>query len=234
MSTGALEGIRQEARARTQAADASHDWSHIERVAALCRSLGKDEGAEERILLAAAYMHDLVNVPKNHPDRASASVASAKEAAGILRRHGYDSDEIGRVMLAIEEHSFSRGLDCTSIESRVLQDADRLDALGAIGVLRTTTCGALMRAAYDDPSDPFARNRALDDRRYTLDHFPVKLLRLAERFNTASGRREADRRTRFMEDFLGQLANEIGSEGNDDGTLWPQYLPRSASTDSQP
>jgi len=222
MSTEALEGIRQEARARTQATDPSHDWSHIERVAALCRTLGKEEGAEERILLAAAYLHDLINVPKNHPDRANASLASAKEAAGILREHGYGSDEVRRVVRAIEEHSFSRGLACTSIESRVLQDADRLDALGAIGVLRTATCGATMGAAYYDLIDPLARDRALDDSRYTLDHFPAKLLRLAERFNTASGRREADRRTRFMEVFLRQLADEIGMGSDAGGNLWPQ------------
>ena len=224
MSTEALEAIRQEARTRTHSADASHDWSHIERVAALCRRLGKEEGADERILLAAAYMHDLINVPKNHPDRTNASLASAREAAEILQQQGYGSDESDRVMRAIEEHSFSRGLTCTSIESKVLQDADRLDALGAIGVLRTATCGALMQAAYYDLADPLAQNRALDDRRFTLDHFPVKLLRLADRFNTASGRREADRRTHFMRVFLGQLADEIGSEADGGGNLWPRHI----------
>jgi uncharacterized protein len=223
MITETLEAIRQQARARTQTADASHDWSHIERVAALCQVLGREEAAEERVLLAAAYMHDLVNVPKNHPDRAKASQASAKEAAEILRQQGYGGGEIDRVMRAIEEHSFSRGLPCTSIESQVLQDADRLDALGAIGVLRTVTCGALMQAAYYDLVDPLAQQRALDDRRFTLDHFPVKLLRLAERFNTPSGRREANRRTRFMQAFLGQLAEEIGFGGHVDGNLWPHH-----------
>ena len=228
----AVEAIREEARARTRSDDASHDWAHIERVAATCLSLGREEGADMTVLLPAAYLHDLVNVPKNHPDRVSASRESANGAAEILRRHGYGEEKSARVMRAIEEHSFSRGLACTSIESRVLQDADRLDALGAVGILRTATCGALMRAAYYDIDDPFARRRALDDRRFTLDHFPVKLLRLAERFNTVSGRREAERRTRFMRVFLAQLTAEIGAGGKADEGSWG--LPVEAPTATGP
>lgn len=91
----------------------------------------------------------------------------------------------------------------------ILEDADRLDALGAIGILRTATCGNLMGARYYDPSAPSATSRALDDTRNTLDHFPVKLLRLAEKFNTAAGRREAEQRTGYMREFLREIGWEL-------------------------
>ncbi len=212
-SDPALAALRDHALQNVQTGDPSHDGSHLERVAQAALWLARQEGAQPRIVLAAAFLHDLVNVPKHHPERAQASRASALAAAQLLGAFGFSAGEIGRVAAAIEEHSFSRGLPCSSLESAVLQDADRLDALGAIGLWRTASCGALMGATYYDPDDPFATARELDDRRHTLDHFPKKLLRLADAFNTESGRREARRRTRFMWDFLRQLGSELPSTG---------------------
>lgn len=210
MTDHELNALRSEVAAVMQASDPSHDMSHLDRVARQCRLLGQLEGANERILLAAAYLHDLVNIPKNHPDRQQASQASANAAAAILARLGFAQGEVDQVCRAIEEHSYSRGLPCSSVESRVLQDADRLDALGAIGILRTATCGAFMGSGYYDVADPFARARTLDDQRYMLDHFPLKLLRLEHRFQTDAGRREAERRTAFMRSFIAQLTIELG------------------------
>lgn len=218
MDHGDVTAIRQAVESQMRGGDPSHDMSHLDRVAQQCRILGRAEGGDERIVLAAAYLHDLVNLPKDHPDRQHASRASADAAVGILTRLAYSDAEIGRVCRAIEEHSFSRGLACSSIESMVLQDADRLDALGAIGVLRAATCGAFMGARYYDPDDVFAQRRPLADKHYLLDHFPAKLLRLAASFNTVSGRREAERRTRFMRAFVGQLHEEIGAGRGAAGT----------------
>lgn len=217
-----LPALRAAARARTADTDPSHDWSHIERVERTARHLAREVGADERLVAAAAWLHDLVNVPKSHPARAAASRASAEAAAVLLRQHGFDAPDTARVMQAIEEHSYSRGLTCSSLESQVLQDADRLDALGAIGVLRAATCGTLMGARYYDPDDPLARQRPLDDRRQTLDHFPLKLLRLSAGFHTAAGRREAERRTRWMQAFVAQLMDEIGEPVPPGEDAWPR------------
>jgi uncharacterized protein len=91
----------------------------------------------------------------------------------------------------------------------VLQDADRLDAIGAIGVARCFATGAVMRQPFYHPEDPFPSSRELDDKRWSLDHFYRKLLRIPATLHTATARKLAEERARFMEAFLAQLAREI-------------------------
>jgi uncharacterized protein len=189
--------------------DPGHDFAHITRVIENCRKIGATVGADLEILLPAALLHDVVNVSKNHPDRMRASRQAADEAAGILRFVGYLEDEIQKIQLVIMEHSYSLGMKPSCMESAVLQDADRLDALGAVGLMRTVTCGAKMGAAYYDLTDPFANERGLDDRKFTLDHLYAKLFKLAEMMNTEAGRTEASIRTDFMKTFVQQLKSEI-------------------------
>ena len=98
-----------------------------------------------------------------------------------------------------------------SLLGDALQDADRLEALGALGVLRTASCGARIGADYFDGDDPWAEHRELDDAKHTVDHFFKKLLRLPPTLRTAAGRAEAERRAEFMLAFLRQLGDEIGS-----------------------
>lgn len=93
-----------------------------------------------------------------------------------------------------------------------MQDADRLDALGAVGIFRTASCGVTMGASYYHPEDPFAENRELDDKSYTIDHFYRKLLKLPDQMNTAAARAEAHRRAEFMRQFLAEFKQEISSE----------------------
>ncbi len=195
--------------------DPSHDFAHILRVVKTCRELGEAEGADLEVLLPAALLHDVVNLPKDHPERKRASEYAATEAKSIMRGIGYSEDVMERTGRAIVEHSFSAGHKPSQIESAILQDADRLDALGAIGLLRMVTVGARLGRSFYDPADAFAEKRALDDKTYTIDHFGTKLFKLAAMMNTASARQEADRRTNHMRDFLSQLKSEIPSEGFD-------------------
>lgn len=206
---GRLEPL---ARAKISGDDASHDWAHVERVVHNCLRIGRDMPVRFGILLPAALLHDMVNVPKNHPDRMAASRRSAEAAVSILTECEYADREIADIQTVIAEHGYSLNASPSSLESAVLQDADRLDALGAIGVFRAVTCGAHMGSRYYHPGEPFAEMRALDDRQYTLDHFYTKLLHLAQRFHTEEGRNEARRRTEFMQVFIDQFRNEI--DGN--------------------
>lgn len=189
--------------------DPGHDFSHVLRVVTQCLALGRDEGADLDVVAAAALLHDLINVPKNHPDRILASRMAAEAARPPLAEAGFSSTDIDRICQVIVEHSHSLGLAPSSLESAVLQDADRLDALGAIGIMRTVTCGAAMGASYYRPEAPLSPDRALDDKLFTLDHFEVKLFKLAERMNTPSARAEAARRTAFMRRFLEQVRSEL-------------------------
>ena len=138
-----------------------------------------------------------------------ASSLSAEAASEYLSDAGYPQQYLDAIRHAITAHSFSAGIACETIEAKVVQDADRLDSLGAIGIARCFTTTALMGRPYYQEHDPFAENRALDDRNYAVDHFFVKLFKLSETLRTASARREGARRVAFLHDYLNQLHSEI-------------------------
>jgi len=191
-------------------ADAAHDLEHVRRVVAAARRLAAAEHADLAVVLPAAWLHDCVSVPKDSPLRPRASTLAAEEAARFLAAEGYPPRLLPAVAHAIAAHSFSAGITPETPEARVVQDADRLDALGAVGVARTLMLGATMGRPLYDPDEPFPMRRPPDDARSSIDHFFTKLLRLAATMQTAAGRAEAARRTAFMRAFLAQLADEIG------------------------
>lgn len=189
--------------------DPSHDFAHIERVVKISQELAEIENADTEVVMAAAYLHDIVNLPKNHPQKSKASELAAEMAKRILIEIDFNPNKIEAVCIAVLEHSYSKGLKPSSLESAIVQDADRLDALGAIGIMRTVTCGALMKASYYNVDDPMAKERAYDDKNFTLDHFYVKLYKLKELMNTRAAIEEADHRISFMKSFVVQLIKEI-------------------------
>ena len=187
--------------------DPGHDLEHALRVASwTCRL---DPTLDRTEAVAAALLHDVVNLPKDHPERASAGERSADLARQLMARQGFDAAAIDRVAEAIAAHGYSRGVVPESPLGRALQDADRLEALGALGLCRTLSTGARMGARYFHPRDPWAMDRPLDDRAFTVDHFYTKLLKLPDTLLTEAGRTEARRRARFLEGFLMQLRTEL-------------------------
>lgn len=200
--------------------DAAHDLAHVRRVVAWAGRLAEPEGADLDVVLPAAWLHDCVVLPKDHPARGEASRMAAERATAWLRERGEDEARVAAVAHAVEAHSFSAGVEPRTVEAAVVQDADRLDALGAIGVARCyATAGALGSAlvhpgdpvpAWADPeaAPPATPPRPLDDRRFATDHFYAKLLRLPATMRTGAGQREAERRTDVMRRFLDALAAE--------------------------
>jgi len=205
---GALEAFHDDVAGRLDS-DPGHDLSHALRVALWTVRLGGD-AVDRRSAVAAALLHDVVNLPKDSPERASASERSASLARDLLPRRGFSAEEVERIADAIRDHSYSRGAVPQTRLGKALQDADRLEALGALGVFRTISCGTQMGARYFHADDPWADARELDDKAFTVDHFFEKLLRLTETMQTDAGRAEASRRTEFLRAFLGQLAEELG------------------------
>lgn len=191
-------------------ADAAHDMQHIRRVVANARRLTLAEGADWEIVMPAAWLHDCVIVPKSSPQRKQASQLAARQAVAWLEEHGWPFGKLEETAHAIEAHSFSAGIATRTPEAMVLQDADRLDALGAIGLARTLMLGAEMKREFYHPADPFCENRVPDDSVYTLDHIYQKLLTLEGTMKTESGRKEAARRTEFLREFLEQMRDEVG------------------------
>lgn len=191
------------------AQDAGHDWSHILRVVKTATALAAAEGADLKVVIPAAYLHDIVNVPKNHPERNRASELAADKAVKLLSEHGYDATKFDAIHRAIVEHSWSRGVAPSTREAACVQDADRLDAIGAIGVLRCAAVNVQMKTLFYDPTDPFAEGRPLDDKQFMLDHYFVKLLKLADSLQTEQGRTEGEKRVAFLRAFLEQLRTEV-------------------------
>lgn len=195
----------------TMAGDAAHDAEHVRRVVAWARRLAAAEGADLGVVVPAAWLHDVVTVSKDSPDRTLASRIAADHAADWLRQQGFPVDRLDAVAHAVAAHSFSAGIEPETIEAEVVQDADRLDALGAVGLARMYATAGAMGSALVHPDDPVPTEpptRPLDDRQWATDHLFTKLLRLPATMRTAAGRAEAERRAAFLRTFLGELRRE--------------------------
>jgi uncharacterized protein len=190
--------------------DPGHDLSHFFRVALWTIRLGEGE-IDSRLAIASALLHDIINLPKNSPDRHRASELSADVAHQILPPLGFSPEQVTWVADAVRDHSYSRGKIPETLLGKALQDADRLEALGSLGIMRLLSTGARMGSDYFHADAPWGEGRELDDKRYSVDHFFVKLFKLPATMNTAAGRREAEKRAQVMHDFLRQLGNEIGA-----------------------
>ena len=189
--------------------DVAHDIHHIERVVSVAKKIAQVEGAELAVIVPAAWLHDCVSLPKNHPDRAKASTMAADKAIGFLSEVGYSSSYFDAIHHAIRAHSFSANVAPDTLEAKIVQDADRLDALGAIGVARCLqVSGALGRTLYS-LEDPFCERREPDDAAFSVDHFYNKLFHIANTLNTQAAREEGRLREQSMRAFLSQLAKEI-------------------------
>lgn len=189
--------------------DGSHDLAHIQRVFRNAFRIQAEEGGNTEVLAAAVLMHDCVSVEKNSPLRTQASRLAAEKASDILRDLGWNDADIEAVAHAILTHSFSAGHQPQTLEAKILQDADRLDAIGAIGAARCFYVAGRMGSSLYDPADPRADNRPLDDKTFAIDHFEAKLFKLADGFQTDTGQRLArerhDRLAQFLQHFLDEL-----------------------------
>lgn len=189
--------------------DGSHDVSHLLRVWKNVQVISDIEGGDLEILTAATLLHDFVDVPKDSPLRAQASSMAAESAASLVTKLGWNDCKTDAVRHAIAAHSFSAQIKPTTIEARILQDADRLDAIGFTGIARCFyVSGRLGRAIYD-PEDPIAANRPLDDTSFAIDHFQTKLLKLSDAFQTETGKKLAAKRHQIVQDFMDGLIAEV-------------------------
>jgi uncharacterized protein len=237
-------------------ADSAHDFSHCMRVLrnalALARRTDESAGSEgaadpvdRTVLACAAFLHDIGNLPKSHPDSRFSSDRSAavtvalfgadaatitrgapeRESAPphVLNMAGDATVEKGKFAGVLDTrqlellhdailcHSFSRGLAPATREGGVFQDADRLDAIGAIGIARVFACTGAMGRSMHHLLDPFGdTGRTRNDKEYAVDHFFIKLLTLRDTMTTPAGKEEGARRHAILETFLADLRIEIG------------------------
>lgn len=189
--------------------DPAHDLAHVKRVVANAKKLAQYEGGQLEVIIPAAWLHDFINLPKNHPDRKLASKMAALESIEFLKSIEYPQKYFPAIIHAIEAHSFSGGISPETLEAKIVQDADRLDALGAIGLARLFSVSTQLCRPFYHLNDPFAFSRALDDKQNALDHIEIKLKKITEMMNTSAASKEARDRLKFIEQFVQQLKNEI-------------------------
>ncbi|MBE5251401.1 phosphohydrolase [Mixta mediterraneensis] len=194
--------------------DGAHDIAHLRRVWMSAQRIMAGSEANPLVVLTACYFQDVVNLPKNHPERHLASTYAAKETQRILQQDFIDfpAGLIDAVAHAVKAHSFSAAITPETLEAKIVQDADRLESLGAIGLARVFyTAGALNRPLFDN-DDPLGKTRELNDIQWTLDHFQKKLLRLPDSMQTAAGRTLAEYNADFLVRYMAKLCAEL--QGN--------------------
>lgn len=209
----AISAVIEDALHMMENLDIAHDASHADRVWRNARIVGQYAERDEQwvldgdVIKLAAYLHDIAPRTQKASEHAYESAAIAET---LLRKQGL-AEIVWPVCQIIVEHSYSSGRDASSNESRVLSDADRLDALGAIGIARSIATGGILGAkGIYHPTDPLALTRTLDDRAWVVDNFRTKLLHLAETMNTRYAKVEGKRRTRVLRAYYDALLKEAG------------------------
>ncbi len=192
--------------------DPVHGFDHIERVYHLCQVIGTAEGADMRILLNAALLHDCDGSDPTSQNRAEHHLLSAKKAKTILKDLGWEEEDIQKVQHCIRAHRFRKSEEPQTIEAKSLFDADKLDVIGAIGIARTI--GYAVQAdepIYCKPSEKFLASRKLSEgEHHSVYHeYLFKLSRVRETLYTETGRKLAQGRHAFLETFFRQLEEEV-------------------------
>lgn len=197
------------ARQKQTKNDPSHDFQHVLRVLNLAMRIGKEEKADLDILIPAVLFHDIIMYGKNHPNSKNEASKSADFTEKVLKNiKKYPQEKIDSVVFCIKQCSFSKGIKPDLLESKILQDADRLEATGAISIMRTFSSCGQMNIPFYDPKDPFCKKGAIAFRS-DLDLFYLRLLKVEKGMHTTLAKQIAKRRTDFLKKFLNELRLEL-------------------------
>ncbi|QDA31009.1 HD domain-containing protein [Thermococcus indicus] len=176
--------------------EGTHGFSHVERVLNLCLHIGREEGADLEVLALAALLHDVARPLESEGRVEDHATEGARIARHYLRSLSYPEGKVEAVAHAIEAHRFSRGPEPETLEAKILSDADKLDAIGAIGIARVFMYSG-------------EHGRSIED---SLEHFEEKILKLKDLMYTETARRMAEERHHFTEEFIERIRREIEGE----------------------
>ncbi len=199
-----------------------HSFDHVLRVYNLCQKIANNYSEiDKKVLYTSALLHDIARHNEFQTGECHAKVG-AEWAGNYLKSIGADDCVIEKVSYCISSHRHSKGVIPSTLEARILQEADRIDAIGAIGILRTLLHNKRMLAYH--PTDPLARHREIDDFTYGIDHFYFKLLKLRDEIDIPSLKIDATRRHDFMEKFLNLLEKEVINNYEGDAKFFIHFV----------
>ncbi len=198
------------ARVRMSKNDSSHDINHMLRVVDISKKIAIGENADLEIVVPSAIFHDVINYPKNHQKRFKSANESAEFAKTVLEKINFFSNEqIKKIYESIDICSFTKAKIPNFLEAKVLQDADGLESIGAVSIMRTFSSAGSMGKYFYNPIDTFCLNRKPDDSKYALDLFFTRLLIVQGRLHTKTAKKMAKKRVSFLRYFLKQLRYEL-------------------------
>ena len=188
-----------------------HDKFHVERVCNLAMRIAREENADLDVVTAAALLHDIARAMEDEGKIADHATEGARMARKILEEVGFPQEKIARVIHCIEAHRFRKGIEARSLEAKILQDADRLDIIGAIGMARVFARGGWGNKPIYDPTIP--RKEKYDGKSLTsVNHIYEKILKVKDTINTNTAKEIAEERHKFAEQFLERLLREWKGE----------------------
>ncbi|MEA2088366.1 MAG: HD domain-containing protein [Patescibacteria group bacterium] len=195
--------------------DPAHDINHTLRVLSISEKIAIKEKADFDIIIPAAIFHDVVSYPKNHKKRLDSSRESAKFTKRILKNtKTFPRKKIEKVCESINICSFIKAQKPNFLEAKILQDADSLEAVGAVSIMRTFSSAGAMNRSFYNFVDPFCKKRKPNDSKYALDLFFTRLLVVQDRLHTKTAKVMAKKRVIFLKDFLKALRFELSENKN--------------------
>jgi uncharacterized protein len=208
-----LNSVFEEIRERSQGffKHSHHDKSHVERVYNLAVRIAKEENADLDVVKAAALLHDVARTMEDEGQIVDHALEGAKIAKKILIEVGFPKEKAAKVLHCIEVHRFRKGMKAESLEAKILQDADRLDIIGAIGIARALTRGGWSNMPIYDPLIP-PKDNYNGESLTSVNHIYEKILKVKGTINTKTARQIAEQRHRFVEEFLDRLLKEWKGE----------------------
>jgi uncharacterized protein len=201
----ALEIIRK--RSEEFLKHSHHSKSHVDRVYNMAVRIGQEEGADLEIIKAAVLLHDIARAKEDEGEIDDHATEGAKMARKILEESGFPKEKIAEVVHCIEVHRFRKGAEARSLEAKILQDADRLDILGAIGLARVFARGGWANLPIHDPLIP-PKPRYDGKSLTSINHIYEKILKAKETMNTKTAKRIAEGRHEFVEQFVERFLKE--------------------------
>lgn len=208
-----IENIEKQVRSQFENEGTGHDWYHIDRVRKMALKIQENEGENKIVIELAALLHDI----SDHKFNGGDFDKGAAVAWEILNQYEVE-EEVKNAVAEIVKHVSFKGSGekdkMKILEGKIVQDADRLDAIGAIGIARTFAYGGSVGQSIYDPAIPPKEKQDkesyVNERTHTINHFYEKLLLLKDRMHTSTGRKIAEERTAYMKSFLDTFYKEWG------------------------
>lgn len=208
-----IQAVEKQVKKQFENEGTGHDWYHIDRVRKIALKIHEKEGGNRDIIELAALLHDI----SDHKFNGGDFDKGAKVTDEILTQLNVDEETKTAVAIIVKNVSYKgSGVedDMESLEGKIVQDADRIDAIGAIGIARTFAYGGAINQPIYDPTISPKLNQSkesyVNERSHTVNHFYEKLLLLKDRMHTEKGKQIAEERTVFMQDYLSQFYEEWG------------------------